>query len=63
MLPSVRKAPARASKRAAAVALKAPSTLKQLQSKGDTASQAIVVDSSQLLLTFRLLLRKALAAS
>jgi hypothetical protein len=63
MPPSVRKAPTRASKRAAAVALKAPSTLKQLQSKGNTTSQAIVVDSLQLLLTFCLLLYKALAAS
>lgn len=60
---SVRKAPARASKRAAAVALEAPSTAKRSRSKGDIASQAIIVDSSQPPLTFRLSPRKALAAS
>jgi hypothetical protein len=63
MPPSVRKAPARASKRAAAVALEAPSTSKRSRSKGDTASQAIVADSSQPPLSFRLSPRKALAAS
>lgn len=60
---SVRKAPARASKRAAAVALEAPSTAKRSRSKGDIASQAIIVDSSQPPLTFCLSPRKALAAS
>ncbi|KAF2820829.1 hypothetical protein CC86DRAFT_386871 [Ophiobolus disseminans] len=45
MPPLVRKAPARASKRAAAVALQAPSTSKRSRSKGNTASQAIVEDS------------------
>ena len=52
MPPSVRKAPARASKRAAAVALEAPSTSKRSRSKG-----------SQPPLSFRLSPRKALAAS
>jgi hypothetical protein len=63
MPPSVYKAPARALKRAAAVAFQAPSTSKQLRSKGNTASQAIIVDSSQPPLTLRLSPRKALAAS
>ena len=54
----------RASKRtAAAAALEAPSTPKRLRSKGDTASQAIVVDSSQPHLSLRLSPRQALAAS
>jgi hypothetical protein len=62
MPPKVPELPARASKRAAAAAIEAPITPKRSRSKGNTASQAIVVDSSQPLLSLRLSPRKALAA-